>query len=363
MIGTVVRIRGLKKFVDKRDGRTYCYHRASGKRLRSEFGTAEFFAELAAIDEAYKAKSKGDGLPKSLEDLIKRYLASPNFRELAAKTRKDYERLLCDLIGFKAELHLTAIDRPFVINLRDAYATHRSWSQANYLLRVLSIMFRFGFDLGVMSGNPAAGIKKLKRPQNLEQANRPWEPEEWDAMLKALPVHMRLPFILGNRLGLRISDVVRLPKTAIRDGWIIYSTKKRDVEICQPLTADIREEILRAPAHQAETLCANSQGKPWTVDGLRTNFTRIKAKLLAEGVIRKGLTFHGLRHSRASELAEHGADDKEIATWLGQQSSQMARHYSARANKKRRMEATIIKMNRVKEDRAKEEQNLSGKPK
>lgn len=54
---------------------------------------------------------------------------------------------------------------------------------------------------------------------------------------------------------------------------------------------------------------------------------------------------------------------EEIATWLGQQSSQMARHYSARADKKRRMEATITKIEKVNQDRAKPEQNLSGKPK
>lgn len=100
---------------------------------------------------------------------------------------------------------------------------------------------------------------------------------------------------------------------------------------------------------------------PWTVNGLNTNFKKLKAKLLEEGLIQEGLTFHGLRHSRAAELAEHGADDREIATWLGQETSEMARHYSSRADKKRRMEATIIKMEQVSKRRTKREQDVSGK--
>ncbi len=42
---TIVRIKGVKRY--RRRGKWYCYHRARGKRLKAEFGTGEFFAELA----------------------------------------------------------------------------------------------------------------------------------------------------------------------------------------------------------------------------------------------------------------------------------------------------------------------------
>ena len=45
---TVVRIVGLKRYRVK--GRWYAYHRATGARIKSEFGTAEFIAELAALE-------------------------------------------------------------------------------------------------------------------------------------------------------------------------------------------------------------------------------------------------------------------------------------------------------------------------
>jgi hypothetical protein len=46
----------------------------------------------------------------------------------------------------------------------------------------------------------------------------------------------------------------------------------------------------------------------------------------------------------ASELAENDITDSEIACWLGQKTTAMARHYSARADKKKRMEATVVKL-------------------
>jgi len=45
---TVVRVKGLKRYRVK--GRWYAYHRKSGTRLKSEFGTAQFIAELASLE-------------------------------------------------------------------------------------------------------------------------------------------------------------------------------------------------------------------------------------------------------------------------------------------------------------------------
>jgi hypothetical protein len=50
MTGTVIRIKGLKRYRHAKTGIVYTYHRATGKRLKAEFGTAEFISELAALD-------------------------------------------------------------------------------------------------------------------------------------------------------------------------------------------------------------------------------------------------------------------------------------------------------------------------
>jgi hypothetical protein len=52
---TLVRVKGLKRYRVK--GRWYAYHRKSGTRLKSEFGTAQFIAELALLERKLETQS------------------------------------------------------------------------------------------------------------------------------------------------------------------------------------------------------------------------------------------------------------------------------------------------------------------
>ena len=47
---TVVRVKGIKKFRSTKNGKVYCYHRATGRRIDAAFGTGAFFMELARLD-------------------------------------------------------------------------------------------------------------------------------------------------------------------------------------------------------------------------------------------------------------------------------------------------------------------------
>jgi len=343
MVGTVVRVRGLKRYRDNRDGRIYCYHRPTGRRLKAEFGSQEFFAELAALESAYKEQRRREALPQTLGEMIGTYTQSARFQELAQRTRKDYIGILSDLAAIQ-DMPLAAIDKPFLARVRDEHAQRRGWHRANYLLAILSTVFKMAEEYGVMKENPALRLAKLKRPKDRPAANRPWTESERTAILEAAPPHLRLPLAIGALTGLRIADIVDLPKTAFSDGWLHHKTAKRGVEVILPFSDALRREILQAPPHSAITFCANSRGIPWTEDGLRCSFAKLRDKLQHAGKIGPGLTIHGLRHTVAAELAETGVTDSEIACWLGQTTTTMARHYSARADKKKRMEGTVVKL-------------------
>jgi hypothetical protein len=83
LIMTVVRVKGLKRYRSK--GRWHYYHRLTGARLKAEFGTGEFFAELAALERRVKREK---ALPGTLGMLLASYRASPAFVDLAASTRR-----------------------------------------------------------------------------------------------------------------------------------------------------------------------------------------------------------------------------------------------------------------------------------
>jgi integrase len=64
-------------------------------------------------------------------------------------------------------------------------------------------------------------------------------------------------------------------------------------------------------------------------------------KLEQAGIVAPGLTLKGLRHTVATILAELGFDERTIADMLGQKTIEMARHYSRRANRTRKLTAVI----------------------
>jgi integrase len=104
-----------------------------------------------------------------------------------------------------------------------------------------------------------------------------------------------------------------------------------------PLTAVLME----APKHDAITLCANSDGKPWTLSGFRASWRPVRVKLEHEGKIGPGLTLYGLRHTVAVILREIGMDERTIADALGQKTIEMARHYAKGADLKPKMRGVV----------------------
>ena len=103
--------------------------------------------------------------------------------------------------------------------------------------------------------------------------------------------------------------------------------------------------------------CNNSRGKPWTTDGFKTSLFKFIRRLEAEGLVARGLTFHGLRHTVATEVRELGFDPRTIADMLGQKSESMAIHYSRDADLNHKLKPVVEKMEKAEEMRTKVSRN------
>jgi len=67
--------------------------------------------------------------------------------------------------------------------------------------------------------------------------------------------------------GLEPGGALRLPKTFYKDSGIATRPSKTGAPVYWPAPAPLRATLKDAPQHGAITLCANSDGKPWTVSG------------------------------------------------------------------------------------------------
>lgn len=338
---TVVRVRGFKIFAD-RLGKMRCYHRATGTPIdlvKIPMGSAEFFAECARI--ASLSTAAGPAKPGTLGLLIARYRASPQFLEdIGPRTRSDYQRVF-DYLQPIGDTALVAFDAPLIVRIRDRAAKKHGRRFGTYVKQVVSLLFAWGRERGFVRENPALGVKGIKRPKDAPEANRPWSDTERDAVMGALPAHMRPVVALMMYCGIDPQDAVNLPRTAIQGGRLDARRGKTKVPMWLPLPTPLRAILEAAPTHSAITLCANSHGRPWTVSGLRSSWRPIRMDLEKRGEVGPGLTLKGLRHTVATILAEIGFDERTIADMLGQKTIEMARHYSRRADRSRKMVGVV----------------------
>ena len=132
-----------------------------------------------------------------------------------------------------------------------------------------------------------------------------------------------------------------MPRSFYRDGEIATHRSKTGEHVFWPAPAELQTILNAAPKHDAITLCANSDGKPWTESGFRASWRPIRIRLEKAGKIGPGLTMYGLRHTVAVILREFGFDERTIADALGQKTIEMARHYSKGADLKPKMRGVV----------------------
>lgn len=322
--------------------RTYYYHRATKIRLPDDPTSAEFVARLAELNAPGPAEPGTK--PGSFRALIAEYKGAPEFKQIGKKAQRDYGRYLDLVRDLWADLPVAKLERKHVFRLRDKYAeTPRT---ANYVIAVLRRLLSFAVDRGYRKDNPAL------RPQELKtgEGHRPWPETAIDAFRAkhARGSEMRLALELGLT-GQREGDVVAMTKAGFDGTGIELTQSKRlqqtgDAEgakIWVPCPLETRLAIEAMPKDRL-LLLLTPTGKPYKVDYFSHQF---HDAVIAAGLEALGLTFHGLRHTTGTVLAEAGCSEAEIMAVTGHTTSASVRRYTRRARQR-----TLAKLAAAKRD-------------
>ena len=196
--------------------------------------------------------------------------------------------------------------------------------------------FRFAFEEGWRSDNPAVRIKGPSREKRLPKT---LSEDEVDRLLAASRTHGRPDDRLRNTClmevlyatGLRVTELVSLPVMAARgDPRMLLVRGKGGKERMVPLSQPAREALaLWLERRDAvEEIAQKEKGTPpskflFPSRGKSGHLTRhrfyllIKDFAVAAGVSPDKVTPHTLRHAFATHLLSHGADLRAIQTLLG----------------------------------------------
>jgi integrase len=307
-----VRLKGINK-VKKRlaDGTlaTYYYAWKGGPRLQGTPGSPEF---IAAYNQAVEQlKQRGSDVLVSVLDA---YESSADFRQLADRTRADYKKHLRAIAGEFGDFPLAALpdrrSRGRFLEWRDQVAL-ASPRNADYRFAVFARALSWAHGRGLVLCNP------LERPGRLYRADRNdsvWTAADEKAFLEHAPEHLHLALHLALWTGQRQGDLLAITWNAYDGDYFRLKQRKTGRRIVIPVAAPLRIILDEAKSHRrdAVTILATEGGRTWTSSGFRSSWRKACAKAnIAD------LTFHDLRGTAVTRLAQAGCTVAEIATITG----------------------------------------------
>lgn len=304
-------MKGLFKVTSK--GRDYYYAWRGGPAIEAEYGSKEFLEEFLAArsPEANLDKSRFGAWVTLYKASDKKRGGRP-YKSLSDSTKKNWGPKLDDIKAHFGKLPARLFDRPAI--KQDIRHWLDRWSETPRMCdvakQVLSRVCSFMVAEGVLSTNPCEGIENAYESDRSEII---WTADDLDALKVASP-EVQWAARLAAFTGLRQGDLLRLTWNKVGDLAIDLKTSKgrgrRSALI--PMTHGLREVLATIPK-RALTVLTNTDGQPW-----RTGFgsswqDAIKRAKLDE----KGLHFHDLRGTAATNFYRAGLTLQEIANIMG----------------------------------------------
>src|SRR6266516_1668747 len=265
-------------------------------------------------------------------------------RPASAERYGQVVRDFIESLGARAELPLEHIDAyKDVLAFRNAEIKRGvSNKTANLAVKIISMAFHDALRQGKIKFNPCVGLDALEE----DSAERePFTPDEIKKLIKVAPGDWQRAIAFAYFTGARLGDVANMPWSAIDlDKRLISFTPKktkRGKKVLRiPLHPELERQLLKRPGIGNAPLFPSLTGRgSGGAHGLSAEFAAIMRKAGVRGaIIRHTLkgrgnttkSFHSLRHSFNSQLANAGVARELRQVLTGHASERMNELYTHR---------------------------------
>ena len=227
--------------------------------------------------------------------------------------------------------------------------TKRKGSTVNRYLQLLSKIFELAFEEGYVDSNPVRRVPLESEGEGRERYLTYDEEARLLPVLQGRLAHLRCPVIVAVDTGMReITELLslRIEHSNFGDSPVFFNIRGRDVEVLPghllvvksknkrprtiPMTARVRSELLAVIQDRTEGPVFLSARTGVNLVTIKKGFKRAcELANIPHGQNRPGgLTFHDLRHTFATRLAEREVGETQRLALLGQSSAKMVRRYS-----------------------------------
>tara|TARA_Y100000815_G_scaffold203811_1_gene187572 strand:- start:322 stop:1338 length:1017 start_codon:yes stop_codon:yes gene_type:complete len=252
--------------------------------------------------------------------IFDRYLASPEFEQLADRTRVDYERTINKLRPFLGEERFDCLTRATIKAVRDHWRAQPR--TAHKIKQLMSRLYSWADEeeLVPQGFNPTAGIRKPKaRVKHIPI----WSEEEIEHFLANCEPFMRTPVLLALYTGQRREDLAQMEWSAFMGGIIRVRQNKTGEPLDIPCHRRLREHLESIRSNFGGPIIRAQSGRPMDANALSSAMNRAVEAI--DGMPHR--TLHGLRYAAAGGLNAAGASFEQIVSIIGHRTYQVAMEY------------------------------------
>ena len=327
---------GVRKNLVK--GRIYWKYERGDFRINipGPYGSAEFLAAYEAALAGSKPSNASTALAGSLTWLVEQYLRSLRFQNLS-DSRKRTIRLELDWLRKEAGKY--QFERLEVRHVEALMSKKKGPTAANTVKKNMSMLFNFAAKkLGYIGPNPARHAERMKtNPDGFHT----WTDAEVSRFLDrhGPTTKARLVMLLALNTGMARQDLARVGRQHVKAGRIAYRRQKTDVAADMPILTELAEELRHVPKDRLLFVTQDKNDKPYAVASLGNWFRDRCVEANVPG------SLHGLRKAGATRLANAGASEWEIASYLAHSDTTQAAVYTKKADRSRLADSGFAKLN------------------
>ena len=308
---------------------------------------AERFAKAGTLTEQAAKKIIGEILERTTGEPLHNFKTGEWLEQwLAAKeqvrsgsTGARYRQVIRDFtssLGNRANLALGHITPKDIFSYRQAILDAGKMARtANLSVKVVSSAFNAALRQGYITSNPCTALESL--PCESEEKGT-FSAKQVGRLVSAAEGDWKGAVLLAYYTGARLCDVANMRWSAVdfKQQLITFTPGKTRKPVAIPLHPDLEKHLLKSPGIGKAFLFPSLAGKgTGGKHGLSGRFSAIMVKAGIAPVVTNGgmrarasLTFHSLRHSFNSAMANGGVSQEIRQKLTGHASAAMNAHYT-----------------------------------
>jgi len=187
-------------------------------------------------------------------------------------------------------------------------------ASVNRELAVIKHVYNQAMLWGLTNRNPCRGVKLLPETPK----DRWLTHHEEEMILNASPVWLQPIIVLGVNSGLRLSELLNLR-------WCDINLNQKTLTVTKSKNGDVRTIPLNNPILTLlQTLHVNQEGRLFNISGSHVEH---HVRRVCDKLGFKDVTFHTLRHTFGSRLAQANINVLAIQRLMGHRSITMSQRY------------------------------------